>query len=167
MKKQMEKNSNIEKWDYVVSGKPYGIMRIVIIGILAVFFAVLTIDQLKLTPNKMLIVAIFFGGICVTLTVTLIRLINRFFYYSVYIGKTGFFFRTNPFNGKYYRYADIKHCGEELVKSRRNAGTTDKTTYNYFFFFTDCKGNTKKILFEKALYEKEFDVLTRRINSVG
>lgn len=159
----MEKNRNIEKWDYVVSGNSDSIMRIVIIGVLAAFFAVLTVDQLKPMPNKMLIVAIFFGCICSTLTAALIRLINRCFYYRIYIGKSGFFFRTNPFNGKYYRYADIKQCSEKLVKYRHNSGSAD---YNYFFFFTDTAGKTNKILFEKSVYEKEFNVLAKRINSI-
>ena len=39
--------------------------------------AALTIDQLRPVPNKILIVAVFFGLICAVLTVTFIRLINR------------------------------------------------------------------------------------------
>ena len=36
-----------EKWDYVITGKPYGITRMVIVGVIAAFFIVLTIDQLQ------------------------------------------------------------------------------------------------------------------------
>ena len=146
--------------------KPYGIARIIIIGVLTAFFAVLIIDQLKPTPNKMLLVAIFFGCIWVILTVILIRMINRYFYHKICIGKNGFFFRSNFFNGTYYRYAEIKHCSQKLVKSLHRVGTANRITYNYFFFFTDCEGKTRKILFEKSLYEKEFDVLAKRINSI-
>lgn len=39
--------SKAEKWDYIITGRPYGIMRMVIVGALAAFFIVLTIDQLQ------------------------------------------------------------------------------------------------------------------------
>ena len=52
-----------EKWDYVITGKPYGITRMVIVGVIAAFFIVLTIDQLQPGPNKMLFIALAFGGI--------------------------------------------------------------------------------------------------------
>ena len=55
------KNNNFEKWDYVVSGKTNGLLRIIIIGVLAGIFAALTIDQLRPVSNKMLIVAVFSG----------------------------------------------------------------------------------------------------------
>ncbi len=158
------KNNNFEKWDYVIQGKTNGLLRIIIIGILTGFFAALTIDQLRPVPKKMLIVAIFFGSICALLTVTLIRLINRYFYFKICIGKDGFFFQSNPFNGKYYNYDDISASKEELKKTRHSIGYGDPVSYNYFFSFTDKNDETKKILFEKALFEKEFDVLSKRIN---
>ena len=43
--------SKAEKWDYIITGRPYGIMRMVIVGALAAFFIVLTIDQLQPAPN--------------------------------------------------------------------------------------------------------------------
>lgn len=54
--------SKAEKWDYIITGRPYGIMRMVIVGALAAFFIVLTIDQLQPAPNKMAFVALAFGG---------------------------------------------------------------------------------------------------------
>ena len=92
--------SKPEKWDYIISGRPYGIMRMAIVGILAAFFIVLTIDQLQPGPNKVPFVALAFGGIATLLTVTLVKLIGRYFYYKICIGPRGFFFKTNPFNGK-------------------------------------------------------------------
>ncbi len=159
------KNRNIEQWDYVVSGKQYGITKIVIIGVLAIFFAALTIDQLKPIPNKMPILAIPFGCMWAILTVTLIRLINRYFCYKICIGQNGFFLSSNPFNGKYYRYEDIIGGSQELKKTRHSIGYGDTVTYNYYFFFTDKNRKTRRILFEKSLYEKEFNILCERINS--
>ena len=158
------KNNNFENWDYVVSGKTYGLIRIIVIGILAGFFAALTVDQLRPAPNKMLIVAIFFGLTCTVLTVTLIRLINRYFCFKICIGENGFFFQSNPFNGKYYNYKDILSCKEELKRIRHSVGYGDPVTYRYFFYFTDRDGKTQKILFEKSLFEREFEALKNRID---
>ena len=158
------KNNNVEKWDYVVSGKTNGLLRITIIGVLAGIFAALTIDQLRPVSNKMLIVAVFFGLICAVLTVTFIRLINRYFCFRICIGENGFFFQSNPFNGKYYRYEEIVSCKEKLKQAWHSVGYGDPVTYRYFFCFTDKDGKTQKILFEKALFEKEFEALSERIN---
>ena len=158
------KNNNFEKWDYVVSGKTNGLLRIIIIGVLAGIFAALTIDQLRPVSNKMLIVAVFFGLICAVLTVTFIRLINRYFCFRICIGENGFFFQSNPFNGKYYRYEEIVSCKEKLKQAWHSVGYSDPVTYRYFFCFTDKDGKTQKILFEKALFEKEFEALSERIN---
>ena len=158
------KNNNFEKWDYVVSRKTNGLLRIIIIGVLAGIFAALTIDQLRPVSNKMLIVAVFFGLICAVLTVTFIRLINRYFCFRICIGENGFFFQSNPFNGKYYRYEEIVSCKEKLKQARHSVGYGDPVTFRYFFCFTDKDGKTQKILFEKALFEKEFEALSERIN---
>lgn len=158
------KNNNFEKWDYVISGKTNGLIRIIIFGVLAGFFAALTVDQIRPVPNKMLIVAVFFGLICTVLTVTLIRLINRYFCFKICIGEKGFFFQSNPFNGKYYNYKDILGCKEELKRIRHSVGYGDPVSYHYFFYFTDKDGKTQKILFEKSLFEREFEVLKNRID---
>ena len=159
-----KENNNFEKWDYVVSGKTNGLLRIIIIGVLAGIFAALTIDQLRPVSNKMLIVAVFFGLICAVLTVKFIRLINRYFCFRICIGENGFFFQSNPFNGKYYRYEEIVSCKEKLKQAWHSVGYGDPVTYRYFFCFTVKDGKTQKILFEKALFEKEFEALSERIN---
>ena len=159
-----KENNNFEKWDYVVSRKTNGLLRITIIGVLAGIFAALTIDQLRPVSNKMLIVAVFFGLICAVLTVTFIRLINRYFCFRICIGENGFFFQSNPFNGTYYRYEEIVSCKEKLKQAWHSVGYGDPVTYRYFFCFTDKDGKTQKILFEKALFEKEFEALSERIN---
>ena len=104
-----------EKWDYVITGKPYGITRMVIVGVIAAFFSVLTIDQLQPGPNKMLFIALAFGGIATLMSVTFVRLIVRYFYYKICIGPKGFYFKTNPFNGKYYEYTEIKRHHQRLA----------------------------------------------------
>lgn len=89
-----------------------------------------------------------------------------FFFVKVLVGKKGFYFQTNPFNGKYYEYTDVKNCYEELKTSRSGfADSGTSTGYFYFFYFTDKDGKTHKMLFNKALYEHEFNALKERINN--
>ena len=71
------------KWDYVITGKPYGIMRMVIAGVIAAFFIVLTIDQLQPGPNKVPFIALAFGGIATLMSVTFVRLIVSYIYYKI------------------------------------------------------------------------------------
>lgn len=92
-------HTKFEKWDYVITGKPYGIMRMVIVGVIAAFFIVLTIDQLQPGPNKVPFIALAFGSIATLMSVTFVRLIVRYFYYKICIGPKGFYFKTSPFNG--------------------------------------------------------------------
>lgn len=86
------------------------------------------------------------------------------FYFKICIGENGFFFQSNPFNGKYYNYKDILSCKEELKRIRHSVGYGDPVTYRYFFYFTDRNGRTQKILFEKSLFEREFEALKNRID---
>lgn len=155
-----------EKWDYVISGKPYGITRMVIAGVIASFFIVLTIDQLQPGPNKMPFVALAFGGIATLMTVTFVRLISRYFYYKICIGQTGFYFKTNPFNGRYYEYTDIERCGKYVVKTHHSATiAAPSQNRGYFFSFTDRSGKKHETLYESSLYEDEFEILVSRINN--
>ncbi len=154
-----------EKWDYIISGKPYGIMRMVIVGVFAAFFIVLTIDQLQPGPNKVPFVALAFGGIATLMTVTLVRLIGRYFYYKICIGPHGFFFKTNPFNGKYYKYTDIERCGEGVIKAHPSAGSAASVTERHFFYFTDRSGKKHEALLEYPLYKNEIIILIGRIHS--
>ncbi len=165
MKRMKIKN---EDWDYIIDDKKYGIMRIFIVCILFAFFAALTVDQLMQGVSKKVILMISFGCISVILLVTLIRIVNRFIYYKVLIGEEGFFFQCNPFNGKYYEYKNIKSCKQSLITVRHNVGSGfGGISYHYFFEFTDNRGKTQKILFDKSLFEREFNILTERIKLQG
>ena len=154
-----------EKWDYIISGKPYGITRMVVVGVVAAFFIVLTIDQLQPGPNKVPFVALAFGSIAVLMTVTLVKLIGRYFYYKICIGPRGFFFKTNPFNGKYYEYTDIERCGQGVLKAHPSAGSSASATERHFFYFTDRSGKKHEALLEYPLYKNEIIILIGRIHS--
>lgn len=153
-------------WDYKIDGKSSGKFRIIFLFIVAAFFTILTIDQLKGTPNKSLIVAAVFGIVAVSSIYLLIKLLIRYFCFKVFIGKKGFYFQTNPFNSRYYEYSQIKNCREEQKSSRAGySSQASQPAYFYYFYFTDEEGKTVKFQFEKALYEHEFNVLKERINN--
>lgn len=151
---------NTEKWDYKLNGKNGGKVGIVIFLVLDIFFIVLTVDQLKNEPGKYVHIAYSFGATALMLTFAVVMVVIRHFCFRVYIGKQGFYFQTNPFNGRYYLYSEIQSCEEKLkvYDNRRRSAT-----YYYYFIFTDKQGKTKKFLFEKYLYEHEIEILKERI----
>lgn len=153
-----------EKWDYKINGKQNGLIRLIIIFAVTVFFIVLTVDQFFGKGNKSMIVALFFAAIAVSSLYIFIKLALRFFFFKVYIGEKGFYFQSNPFNGKYYEYTDIKDCREELKTSRGGYSSgPSQPSYFYYFTFTDKSGKSTRFLFDKALYEHEFNELKERI----
>lgn len=154
-----------EKWDYIITGKPYGIMRMVIVGVIAGFFIVLTIDQLQPGPGKVPFVALAFGGIATLMTVTLVKLIGRYFYYKICIGPKGFYFKTNPFNGKYYEYTEIERCGKGTINVHHAATLAAPAQVSrQFFYFTDCSGKKHEAILEGSLNDDEIAILISRID---
>ncbi len=154
-----------EKWDYVITGKPYGIMRMVIAGVLAGLFLVLTIDQLQPGPNKMPFIALGFGGITALMTVTLVRLIGRYFYYKICIGPDGFYFKTGPFNGKYYEYTEVERCGKGAIRVHHAATLAAPAQVSrQFFHFTDRSGKKREAILEGSLNDDEIAILINRID---
>ena len=77
------------------------------------------------------------------------------------------YYRTNPFDGRYYRYSDILDC--RLVESQRqygsryNRGRIRKTYYFYDLKFIDSSHQTHRLPYNKSLYEGEIDELVARI----
>lgn len=96
-----------------------------------------------------------------------VYLLNRYVNFKIYIGKDGFFYQTNPFNKSYFKYTDIKSASDEMVvyKHGRTGGIggVDRT-YHYYFTIVLKNGEKKKIVFEKNLHEREFEVLKKRIS---
>lgn len=158
MKKTDEKK---EQWDHQIDGKAYGITRIVVSLALTAVFTVLTVDQLQPRPNKNMFVAFSFGSAAALMLGVLVRLLVRYYYFKVYIGREGFYFQSNPFNGKYYPYSRIAGCSEEIKISRsRNAGGMHCYTY---FVFTVRGGESVSFSFDKAACGQEIRALQKRI----
>ena len=92
-----------EKWDYKIDGKMYGMVRMIIVAVLAMFFSVLTVDQLKPHSNKYIPVALGFAFLTVVFWGLFVYLLNRYINFKIYIGKEGFYYQTNPFNKSYFK----------------------------------------------------------------
>lgn len=153
---------NNEQWDYRIDGKTNGIIRVFLPIVLAVVFTILAIDQLKPQPNKFMFIAIAFGNIVVISLYLSIKLSIRYFCFKIYIGNSGFYFKSNPWNGEFYIYEDIVYCKQELKTRLLKHGSG--VVYYYFFVFKNKSGKTTKFQFDKSVCEREINDLQRRIN---
>ena len=91
-------------------------------------------------------------------------LVSHNLFYKILIQKDGFYCRTNPFDGKYYKYSEISNCHLTEVVQRQGSvrNGTRRTGYSYYFTFTDSIGKPHKILYDKALFQREMEVLMER-----
>ena len=106
----------------------------------------------------------------IPVAVVLIPVVKVFSYglfFKLMIQKDGFYCRTNPFDGRYYRYSDILDC--RLVESQRqygsryNRGRIRKMYYFYDLKFIDRAHQTHRLPYNKSLYEGEIGELVARI----
>lgn len=147
--------------ELIISGKVQGGIRIaVVVFILAIFLLLAkSLAEQGLPPiTYMLPIAMA--------AVAVVVLVIHNMFYKIQIQKDGFYCRTNPFDGKYYQYSEITDC--KLVEERRKFGSvrrrgTRETHYFYFLIFTDATNKTHRILYDKALFEREMKVLVSRI----
>ena len=153
--------NNEDKKTLVINGKAQGLQNILVIGFVLFILFVLTnsLGLYKIFP----VLYIFTFGVPI---VSAVYVIVQYYFYLVEIQKDGFYCRTNPFNGQYYPYRDIVDCG--VIEKRKKFGSVRdpgvrRTHYFYFFIFTDKSGKERKILFNKALFEREIEVLVSRI----
>ena len=99
--------------------------------------------------------------------VTLAQILSLGLFYKVQIQKDGFYYRTNPFDGRYYRYSDILDWrlveSQRKIGSRYNRGRIRKMYYLYDLKFIDRAHQTHRLPYNKSLYEGEFGELVARI----
>ena len=94
------------------------------------------------------------------LLVPTVQVFSRGLFFKLMIQKDGFYCRTNPFDGRYYRYGDILDCC--LVEAERGT-RRHETYYAYYMKFTDRANRTHRVLYDKSLYEREMNELVARI----
>ena len=94
------------------------------------------------------------------LLVPVVKVFSYGLFFKLMIQKDGFYCRTNPFDGRYYRYGDILDCC--LVEAERGT-RRHETYYAYYMKFTDRANRTHRVLYDKSLYEREMNELVARI----
>ena len=92
--------------------------------------------------------------------IPVVKVFSHGLFFKLKIQKDGFYCRTNPFDGRYYRYGDILDCC--LVEAERGT-RRHETYYAYYMKFTDCANRTHRVLYDKSLYEREMNELVARI----
>ena len=152
---------HVEQKEYRISGKVQGIQKIAVMLFLMGILCLLVNPLLR---EGLSIVSVYFPIMLALFA--LIYLIIHFCFYKIHIDEKGFFYQTNPFNGKTYKYDEIVEC--EIVEIRRRTGSihragSRRTYYLHYFVFTDSTGKERKIAFDKSLFEHEINVLRSRI----
>lgn len=92
--------------------------------------------------------------------IPVVKVFSHGLFFKLKIQKDGFYCRTNPFDGRYYRYSDILDCC--LVEAERGT-RRHETYYAYYMKFTDRANRTHRVLYDKSLYEREMNELVARI----
>ena len=148
--------------DITISGKVQGLTRI---GILVCIIGIVLWLSFSLAreglPPVSYVLAII-ASAC-----ALVYMIVHYLFYRIDIKRDGFYCRTNPFNGQFYKYRDIASC--KLIETRRKRGSvyragTRKTYYLYYLVFTDRSGKEHRIQYDKSLFEREINILLARMN---
>ena len=148
-------------WEIVITGKKEaGFMVMPAIFSLIFLFV---IEKVLVTQGAVLFARVLPVAIVL---VPIVRILSYGLFYKVQIQKDGFYCRTNPFDGRYYRYSDILDC--RLVESQRKFGSPYKrgvrqTYYFYDMKFVDRAHQTHRLPYNKSLYEGEIDELVARI----
>ena len=154
---------------YIIDGKIYGKTSIVVcIALLALMLAI-TVPLISDVRGRGLGGIMLLGGIGTALII-LAAVIIRYLCFKVWIGKSGFYFRSGPFNGRFYQYRDIAGCKIEkkVYKhySRFYSGP-GRQLYYYYFIFTDKSGRIRKFQFQQPIYGHEVETLKKRIDQAA
>lgn len=158
------KSSKTEKTDtYVINGKAFGKARI-FLGLL--ILAAIAFGDILIIKES--------GFIFIIIPSIIIGIMSIFFLFSYYlwfivkIEKDGFYCRTTPFNGQYYKYSQITDCRivQKVVRHHNynESGSIDRACY-FFFVFHDITGKKHVFQFEDQIHEYEINILKERIDA--
>lgn len=146
--------------EYLIDGKVFAKVRLAIAFILLAVVAVLDIQFIL---SNVPVYAYLPGTVMAMGLIVYLMIHQR--YFRIHIGKQGFYYRTNPFNGQQFDYQDIINCREikKVIRRRRHYWEAGSRRYYFFFEFTDTNGKKYKFRFEKPIHEREVNVLKERI----
>ena len=146
----------------VISGKVQGGIRIAVV----VFIIAILLILAKSLAEQGLPPITYILPVAMAVVAVVVLVIHNIFY-KIQIKKDGFYCRTNPFDGKYYQYREITNY--KLIEERKKFGSVRsrgvrETHYFYYLIFTDATQKTHRIHYNKALFEREMNVLVSRID---
>ena len=158
-KKHLSDSQNQKDQDYIIDGKVFGKTKIVI-GIVIVLL-ILFFEFVMVQASGMFFLE--FAGLIMAGYV-LATFICHYAFFKIHIGQEGFYYRTNPFNGRSFRYEGITHCRlvRKVVQIRRR-GRADLPRYYFFLEFTDRAGTKRRFQYDKPIHGYEVQVLKERI----
>ena len=149
-----------------ITGRPNGKSYLVLAGVILALLVLVLLPILlhSLTTHKNSL-ALLSGIGAVAMVGILVYLAVRYRCFQVKMDAQGFYLRTTPFNGQYYRYTDIKECREVRRVYRPRGAQSSRATrsYAFLFFFTDGSGVTRQFFFQKERFSHEIQVLKARI----
>lgn len=142
---------------YRIDGKTFGagqlIISLVVVAVMSFFDIPLLLKGGTETVFGLI-------GVGISAYILLHSFLNHFCF-LVTVEENGFYYKTTPFNGAYYRYQDIDRCWtvQKVYRRRRSANRQ----YLFYFYFTDVAGKTRRFLYEDDIYKHEIQVLKDRI----
>lgn len=154
------KSGHSEKDEYLIDGNTFGKTKIgigIVVLIILAFMEFIIIKEIGFH-------AMAVSNIVFALALCWVIFVDQIFY-QVKICRDKFYCRTNPFNGKWYKYSEITNCREikKVVRYRRYRRGVRQRRYFFFFEFTDVSGKVRKFQFAKEIHEYEVNVLKERI----
>lgn len=159
----MEKQLYGDEWDYKIDGKNEAVSRMVLTGVLAVAFMVLAVYQFGPGTEKLVFIGLALALFGAMLLGTFLQLAARYFCFCVYVGGRGFYFRTNPRDGRYCEYSEVASCRVE-TRSFRRAHSSETYSYSYFTFVLKS-GEIKRFRFEEPIQGEAIEALKERIDA--
>ena len=159
--KSVQTDKNDKNDTYVIDGKAFGKARL-FLGLPIV--AIIAISDIFIVQN--------FDFIIISSIIVCIIAILLIFSYNLWfivkIDKDGFYCRTTPFNGHYYKYSQIEDCRivQKVIKHHRyNENGPMYKAYYFFFVFNDIEGKKHVFQFEEQIHEHEINILKERIDA--
>lgn len=162
----MRQSMENKNWLYKIDGKKRSLIRVIFTCAVSIFAIILSVDQLKGGEHKSLSLGLMFSVLAIFSSSIAIRVLIRFIWFKILIGEEEFYCQTNPFDGRCYRYSEVKNARTETKASRAGfSHTVSQPLYMCYLCFSDDEGKSHQLLVEKELYSDEIDFLLDRMDT--
>ena len=127
------RNANDDNREYLISGKVQGLGRI---AVMVFILAILVLLGNSLAKQGLPLIIHVLPIVLAAVSIVLVTI--YYLCYKMQIQTDGFYCRTNPFDGKYYKYSDIIDC--KVIEKRKRFGSIRSrgTLETHYFYFLVC-----------------------------